>query len=248
MIVNELQTMEVFQSTTRTHVTFFKLRHPLYKKTLEEYDRKHHPEEFTIGIEVLVENTADKQRNGGKLNPAWLGPYIISIPMGKRVYELSNKRGEVIWKKVNVYRLKLYIQRSDNTKEDPIKEDPEKTEDNRKKRKGKNISSHAPDPKKKCLEDNVDKLVKEILAGDELSDDHMTYANKLLQQPFPDLDGLQSRLLSQNDGFCPVKSYRDSVQIHYTGHFHWVTSALLNDTITIDLMKSQSPDTAGSYL
>ena len=36
MIVNELQTMEVFQSTTRTHVTFFKLRHPLYEKTLEE--------------------------------------------------------------------------------------------------------------------------------------------------------------------------------------------------------------------
>ena len=153
--------------------------------------------------------------------------------MGKGIYELSNKRGEVIRKKVNVNRLKLYIQRSDNTKEDPTKEDPEKTEDNRKKRKGKNISSHAPDPKKKCLEDNVDKLVKEILAGDELSDDHMTYANKLLHQKFPDLDGLQSPLLSQNDGFCPVKSDCDSVQIHHTGQFHWVTSALFNDTITL---------------
>ena len=203
------------------------------KKQKKTYDRKHHPEEFTIGTEVLVENTADKQRKGGKLNPAWFGPYIISKPMGKGIYELSNKRGEVIRKKVNVNRLKLYIQRSDNTKEDPTKEDPEKTEDNRKKRKGKNISSHAPDPKKKCLGDNVDKLVKEILAGDELSDDHMTYANKLLHQKFPDLDGLQSPLLSQNDGFCPVKSDCDSVQIHHTGQFHWVTSALFNDTITL---------------
>ena len=44
---------------------------------------------------------------------------------------------------------------------------------------------------------------------------------------------LQSPLLCQNDGFCPVKSDCDSVQIDHTGQFHWVTSALLNDTITL---------------
>ena len=82
----------------------------------------------------------------------------------------------IVRKKVNVNRLKLYIQGSDNTKEDPTKE-----------------------------------------AGYEFCDDHnMTYANKLLQQQFPDLDGLQSPLLSQNDGFCLVKSDCDSVQIHHT--------------------------------
>lgn len=40
------------------------------KKQKETYDRKHLPEEWPIGTEVLLENTADKQRKGGKLNPA----------------------------------------------------------------------------------------------------------------------------------------------------------------------------------
>ena len=139
------------------------------KKQKETYDRKHHPEEFTIGTEVLIENTADKQHKDGKLNPAWLGPYIISKPMGKGVYELSNKRGEVIQKKVNVNRLKLYIQRSDNTKEYPTKEDPEKMKTIGKKEKGKIYVHMHLTPRRSVWKT---KLVKEILAEDELSDDH----------------------------------------------------------------------------
>ena len=71
--------------------------------------------EFSIGTEVLVENTADKQRKGGKLNQAWLGPYTISDAIGKGVYELKNKKEDVIRNKVNINRLKLYIRRSDGT-------------------------------------------------------------------------------------------------------------------------------------
>ena len=40
----------------------------------QTYDRKHQPEEIAEGTQVLLENTAQKQRKGGKLEPAWLGP------------------------------------------------------------------------------------------------------------------------------------------------------------------------------
>ena len=70
------------------------------KKKKETYNRKHLPEELPIEAEVLVENTADKQRKGGKPNPAWHGPYIISKYHKKGVYQLSNDAGDVIQKNV----------------------------------------------------------------------------------------------------------------------------------------------------
>ena len=45
----------------------------------EAHDRKHQPGEIAVGTQVLLENTAQKQRKGGKLEPAWLGPYSTSI-------------------------------------------------------------------------------------------------------------------------------------------------------------------------
>ena len=65
------------------------------KKQKKTYDKKHAIEKYPIGMEVLVENTADKQRKGGKLNPAWLGPYVINKEIGKGVYELRNKKGDI---------------------------------------------------------------------------------------------------------------------------------------------------------
>ena len=47
--------------------------------------RKHNPDIPPVGKEVLVGNTAQKQRKGGTLNPAWLGPYKISKQL-KRVF------------------------------------------------------------------------------------------------------------------------------------------------------------------
>ena len=60
---------------------------------------------------MLLENTAQKQRKGGKLDPAWLGPYIIHRCIGKRLYELSSD-GKVVKKKANVARLKIYTKRA----------------------------------------------------------------------------------------------------------------------------------------
>ena len=57
---------------------------------------------------VLLENTAQKQRKGGKLCPAWLGPYTNSRNLGKGVYELKNAAGGIVRKKANISRLKVY--------------------------------------------------------------------------------------------------------------------------------------------
>lgn len=68
-------------------------------------------EELSVGTRVWLENTAQKQRKGGKMDPVWLGPYTINKSLGKGLYELKNDTGEILKKKANVIRLKLYVSR-----------------------------------------------------------------------------------------------------------------------------------------
>ena len=49
-----------------------------------------------------------KQRKGSKLVDKFLGPYTINRHVGKGLYELRNKSGKVLQKKVNVNRLKRF--------------------------------------------------------------------------------------------------------------------------------------------
>ena len=53
------------------------------KQQKETYDRKHQPPTFAEGCKVLLENTAQKQRKGGKLDTKWMGPYTINKDIGK---------------------------------------------------------------------------------------------------------------------------------------------------------------------
>ena len=55
-----------------------------------------------------MENTAQTQRKGGKLDDKFLGPYTVNRHVGKGLYELKNKSGKVLQKKVNVIRLKRF--------------------------------------------------------------------------------------------------------------------------------------------
>ena len=96
-----------------------------------------------------------------------------------------------------------------------------------KKRKG--VDNSEPVPKRQCHED---KLVKEILAGDELTDEHITFTTALLKWQFPNHGGLQSTLLAQKNFVSPVVADIDCIQIHHTRQFHWViSSAAVNDTM-----------------
>ena len=42
------------------------------------------------------------------MEPLWLGPFRINRCLGKGLYELKNMNGEVMKKKANINRLKLY--------------------------------------------------------------------------------------------------------------------------------------------
>ena len=81
------------------------------KKQKQTYDRKHQAKVLPVGARVLLENTLQKQRKGGKLEPIWLGPYTISKDLGKGLYELANEAGKVVKK---IARLKEYQERSQN--------------------------------------------------------------------------------------------------------------------------------------
>ena len=52
-------------------------------KQKETDDRKHQPPTYSAGSKVLLENTAQKQRKGGKLESRWLGPYYVNRDLGE---------------------------------------------------------------------------------------------------------------------------------------------------------------------
>ena len=68
-------------------------------------------EEIPEDAEVLLENTKQKQRKGGKYDPVWLGPNIVDKNNGKGLYSLKRKNGELLKSQANINRLKLYIRR-----------------------------------------------------------------------------------------------------------------------------------------
>ena len=92
----------------------------------KSYNQKHQPAEIPVGTQVLLENTAQKQRKGGKLEPMWLGPYTISQCIGKGLYELC-RDGKIIKKKANSAHLKVYKKRSYESIETAIGSDMNKT-------------------------------------------------------------------------------------------------------------------------
>ena len=53
------------------------------KKQKETYDRKHQSPVLELESKVLIENTAQKQQKSGKMDPLWLGPYIINKDLGE---------------------------------------------------------------------------------------------------------------------------------------------------------------------
>ena len=79
------------------------------KKQKESYDSRHAAQTFSVGEKVLKENTAQKQRKGGKLADKWLGPYRINREISKGVYALEGIRdGNVLKNSCNMSRLKRY--------------------------------------------------------------------------------------------------------------------------------------------
>ena len=74
-------------------------------------------------------------------------------------------------------------------------------------------------------------MKKQIVGGDWLTDEYMFCAQELLRMQFPTMDGWQSTLLAQNNGFLPAKM--DAIQILIVLDSHWVMSARLGGTVTL---------------
>ena len=76
-------------------------------KQKEAYDRKHLPVILREGTEVLLKNTKEKQRKGGKLERLWLGPYTIHTHLGKGVYKLKKQGWRPIEEKGQHQQIKV---------------------------------------------------------------------------------------------------------------------------------------------
>ena len=75
--------------------------------------------------------------------------------------------------------------------------------------------------------------------GDWLSDDHIYLAQELLRKQSPLLDGLQSSLLCQNDGFVPTQGegmYKYSTFLLYITTLQQKVNYVM--TIVIIIIKS----------
>lgn len=94
------------------------------KQQKETYDRKHLQKELEVGTKVLLENTAQQQRKGGKMEPCRFGPYTINRSLGKGIYELKNMKGEVLKKKANIARLTVFKERTEPPADSPPSDPP----------------------------------------------------------------------------------------------------------------------------
>ena len=75
------------------------------------------------------------------------------------------------------------------------------------------------------------KMKEKLTSGQWLEDDHIKLAQDLLKDEHPNLDGFQSTLLSQNNGFRPVRG--DALQIHHINNNHWVTSSSIGNEVVV---------------
>ena len=66
--------------------------------------------------------------------------------------------------------------------------------------------------------------------GDKLTDLHIMAAQNMIKEEFPELDGLETPLLSQVDGFTAITS--SGVQIHHVKD-HWVTSSCVDNKVSL---------------
>lgn len=79
------------------------------EKQKKQYDKKHAaPSAFRVGVRVLRKDFTRKKRRGGKMDPKWLGPYLIEKDLGRGRYKLRSVKDTSDTVKVNGIHLKVY--------------------------------------------------------------------------------------------------------------------------------------------
>jgi hypothetical protein len=186
-------------------------------KQCEAYNKRHEVTyTFKLGDKVLLRNLKRADRKGGKCKSPWLGPYTIKSVYNNNTCQLNGPNGELKCKQ-HMCNLKLY-----NEREIIVDE---------------SISTNASvqDSSGKIWIENL-KLTESdkatILNGEKLDDKVIDAAQSLLKQSYYPVDGLDSTLLVQADGFDPTSN--QCVQIHFdSSREHWVTSASTRNRVEI---------------
>jgi hypothetical protein len=77
------------------------------------------PQVLAVGDKVLVRNMRNVSRKGGKMDVRWTGPYVIAAHVGKGRYRLMEEQsGNPLKQAINSSRLKKYIERPTQEKND----------------------------------------------------------------------------------------------------------------------------------
>ena len=169
---------------------------------------------------------------GGKLDPVFTGPYTVAEILDKGRYSLLNADGKKLKKLYNGVLLKEYVEPSELGDKHSQKVLPVKQSKVSKRPKRTKPISHGPPKKRKvylykltitliiilCIilftlqntfwvpSLSLNLYDKDVIESTEglLSDKHMLAANEIFANQFPSLQGLQSTLLGQSDGFVPI--------------------------------------------
>ena len=78
------------------------------KRVKTHFDHNVHPRSFVEGDLVLLYDQANDKLGAGKLEPMWLGPYIVKKVLQKGAYELIDYEGNPLEKPRNGLYLKKY--------------------------------------------------------------------------------------------------------------------------------------------
>jgi len=78
------------------------------KRVKTHFDHNVHPRSFVEGDLVLLYDQAKDKLGIGKLEPMWLGPYIVKKVLQKGAYELIDYEGNSLGKPRNGLYLKKY--------------------------------------------------------------------------------------------------------------------------------------------
>ena len=122
----------------------------------------------------------------------------------------------------------MYAQRDEKKAEQAAKEQLEKEKPGEKK-----VVEEPPRKKRRVQKfpSLTAQMKEDIQKGKWLTDEHIHLAQTLLRAQFPNINGLQCPLLSENDAFDTQP--HEALQIHFVAGNHWVASSSFGQEVTV---------------
>lgn len=107
------QQVELLVNIKRSYATLAKQNiTKAQRRQKDTYDKRHNTGSTRLDLKdkVLLKNSKNEGRKGGKMDIKWTGPYTISECLGKGRFRLQNKHGVALKQTIHASRLKRYCQ------------------------------------------------------------------------------------------------------------------------------------------